>query len=977
MVLEHEINEEMEKVELQAVGLRPMMETAREELGERALEEILSSLGVSMERVTAPNAWMSLAFVEAFMEEMVRLSGDPAIIDRFAKLSISPKYLGFLYPLVRAFGTPEFAYEMAVRTKPRYDKTAMFRIVERGPQYISMEHRPLEGASKEKGIHFCRTREVQLAYVPMLFGMLPAETRHPKCLHRGGDACVYEMRWKASSRTADRAVGIAAGIALGAVLALMIDATGFVSGLLVALSALAGWAIGDSLKLRRELDNRTENIAEHQEALLHSMRANEERLSELMQAKAEVDEKVEKRTAELRETSQRLTEALEQMEALSRAKSDFFANVSHDLRTPLTLITGPLYDLSAGREPPGGSRVAFESMNRNARWLLRLINQLLDLSKVEAGRAELRRRSVDLISLTRSIVESFTEPAGTKGVEIGFHAPEAVGPCAVDPVWIESMLSNLLGNALRFVDRGGLIQVRVAVNDNELRMEVQDDGQGIDPEVLPHIFERFTQAGRNRKRRGGAGIGLALVREAARLHGGDVSVQSEPGKGTLFTITIPLIEAEEMRETEEPKAKDWAAARAEAEARDEKPEGEAGTPTPANGDQSRQRLFCESVDELLANPSDTNGSADRVGPSADAPLVVLVEDHADTRRYVADVLAEHYRVKAAADGWKGLYWALRLKPDAVVTDIDMPDMDGFELCRELRANEKTGAVPIILLTALDDPNNVLRGFEAGADDYVAKPFHGLELLARLRVHMRIRQMISDMAHKSRLAMLGQTAASVAHQMRNPLNAISSGLQSFQSRFAKKVDPTSRELLGMMLDCSVRIERITNDLMNLSRLDRATIDKWRAADGLSSCVRLISARLPQNVNLRDDIDNSAVVEGRPGDLNQVFLNLLDNAAKAVGEQGRIDIKAEQKTGVLQVSVADSGPGISDSDRERIFQPFITTRAPGEGTGLGLSIAKQVIEQHGGSIEVDSSPLGGALFTVRIPVAPASSFESPDR
>lgn len=948
-----------------------MLQIARDELGETATNEILDSLGVSMEAVTAPNAWMSLAFVEEFLERMVKASGDRGITDRIARLSMSPRYLGFLYPLLRAFGSPMTAYEMSVRSVPRYDKTCWYRIVAKRPGFIDIERLPTEGAPLGRGTLMCRVREVQFGHVPTLFGLPPGETRHPKCIQRGDASCRYEVKWQVHRRGVGAWIGLGVGIAAGVGLAALGSMPFTAAVPVIAAFALAGWFAGHILKLQKDITDRSAAIAQHQDALQQSQRFNEERFAELMQAKAEVDKKVEERTAELRETGQRLSEALEKMKALSQAKSDFFANVSHDLRTPLTLITGPLHDLAAGREPPGGNNTAFEAMERNARWLLRLINQLLDLSKVEAGGVELKRSSVDLVSLTRSIVGSFADAAGIRGVEIMLEAPENIEACALDPVWIESMLSNLLGNALRFVERGGLIQVRIAEIDDELQIEVQDNGQGIDPEELPNIFERFAQAGSYRKRRGGAGIGLALVREAARLHGGDVAVQSEPGKGTLFTIALPRVKAEENRETGEVEVTAEATAGAGEKAAVEKPEGEAETRTQTNRGQRRQRLFSETRDELLEDPSEAEGDADRAGPSKEAPLVVLVEDHADTRRYVADVLAEHYRVKAASDGRKGLELAFGLKPDAVVTDIDMPTMDGFELCRALRRNEQTSAVPVVLLTALGDPVNVLRGFEAGADDYVAKPFHGLELLARLRVHMRLRQMVSDMAHKSRLALLGQTAASVAHQMRNPLNAISSGLQSFQSRFAEKVDPATRELLGMMLDCSVRIERITTDLMNVSRVDRAIKDKWRAADGLSSCVRLIRARLPQNVTLQDDIDDGSVVEGRPGDLNQVFLNLLDNAARAVGENGRIEIKAEQDNGALQVTVADSGPGVSDADRERIFQPFVTTRAPGEGTGLGLSIAQQVVQQHGGTIEVDRSPLGGALFTVRVPIASAGS------
>jgi signal transduction histidine kinase len=663
---------------------------------------------------------------------------------------------------------------------------------------------------------------------------------------------------------------------------------------------------------------------------------------------------VEVRTAELRETSRRLAETLERAEELARAKSDFFSNVSHDLRTPLTLISGPLEELLAGREPPGGTAAAIESMHRNVGWLLRLINQLLDLARVDAGRVELRRTAVDLGSLARTVVESFVPAARARGVELSLQAPERTEPCALDPAWIESMLGNLISNALRYAEEGGWVRVRVEEEGEWFRIEVEDSGKGIAPEDLPSVFERFVQGRGSDRRKGGAGIGLALVREAARLHGGDAEVRSDPGKGALFTVTLPVVKMGEDA--------------VEQEAAGQKA---AATESGRAGRRSRVRLFSSAGDELLSDPSQIDVDADRPGPSPEAPLVLVVEDHADTRRFVADVLSESYRVKGAADGEEGLRLALEINPDAVVTDIDMPKMNGMELCRALRGREETSSIPIILLTALRGTGQVLGGFEAGADDFVEKPFHGRELLARVDAHIRLRQAISQIAHNSRLAMLGQTAASVAHQIRNPLNVVYSGLQSLHGRIERTSDPRTAQMLGVMLDSAARINQITDDLMNVSRLNRASRERFRVADGLTSCSRLIRARLPRGVTLEEAIDEGAMLEGRPSDLNQVFLNLLDNALRAVGEQGRIELRSLQRDGHVYVSVADSGPGVEESDRERIFKPFFTTRRAGEGTGLGLSIAWQVVNQHGGDISVGRSELGGALFTVRIPIANGAS------
>ncbi len=471
---------------------------------------------------------------------------------------------------------------------------------------------------------------------------------------------------------------------------------------------------------------------------------------------------------------------------------------------------------------------------------------------------------------------------------------------------------------------------------SEIGFEVEDDGTGIAPEDLPHVFDRFAQGGDHAARQGGSGLGLAIVREAARLHGGDAEVRSAPGGGTCFTLRIPrvLVDAE----ARSPRA--GTVAETAFGARSEAPMGD------------------------LVIPPDADASPGWEGPQ-DAPLVLVVEDNPDLRSFISHVLAARYLVRSAEDGAEGLLLARTLRPEVVVSDVAMPKMSGLDLCRALRLEDATAATPVILVTAYGAPEKVLEGFEAGADDYIAKPFHPRELLARVGVHVRVRRMVQQMAHQERLASLGLLAASVAHQARNALTALVGGLPAMKRRLDGHMDAPTREMMDVMIGCTERLERMTQDLLDLSRVDRSLVGRFRPGVGLSAALRLVSVQVASTVEVDSDVDEHTEVTGRAGDMNQVFLNLIDNAARAVDERGRIRIIGRAEGEGYLVRVEDSGSGVDPKLSDHVFDPFVTTRGAGEGTGLGLAIARQVVEQHGGTITVGRSDLGGASFTVWLP------------
>jgi signal transduction histidine kinase len=325
-----------------------------------------------------------------------------------------------------------------------------------------------------------------------------------------------------------------------------------------------------------------------------------------------------------------------------------------------------------------------------------------------------------------------------------------------------------------------------------------------------------------------------------------------------------------------------------------------------------------------------------------------------------------YRVEVARDGEAGLALIAARHPDAVVCDVAMPKLDGYELCRRARLTPEARFTPIVLVTARRHLDRVLDGFEAGASDYLTKPFHSRELLARLEAHLLVRRLLKESAHKERLVTLGMLAASVAHQVRNPLCAMTNTLVALQRKVPATQVPAAPGMFELIGECATRIDRFTKDLLDLSRVDHSKIEDFKPASGIESVIRMMSATQVGSVKIDADLDHGIQVKGRLGDMNHVFMNLIDNALHAVGRQGQIDVRAHMDSEDFVFEVGDSGPGIPSDKRDWIFEPFATTRST-DGTGLGLFIVKKIVLDHGGQIAVGQSPLGGALFRVRIPGA----------
>ncbi|QXG77928.1 response regulator [Modestobacter sp. L9-4] len=388
----------------------------------------------------------------------------------------------------------------------------------------------------------------------------------------------------------------------------------------------------------------------------------------------------------------------ESLAELDRAKTAFFSDVSHELRTPLTLLLGPISDVLAADGLPAAARDQLTLARRNGQRLQRLVNDLMDFASIEAGRAAAVRVATDLPAFTAELAGVLRAGAERAGLSLTVDCSPLPHPAAVDPRMWEKVVLNLLSNAVKYTFVGG-IEVRLRGTDDAVELTVADTGIGIPAEELPLVFDRFHRvAGSLARNREGTGIGLALVRELVALHGGTVGVTSEPGRGSTFTVTVPYGTPDAAADAERPAAPSEAA---------------RGTADVWETDAAPR--------EQPAEPTDSSVT------------VLVVDDNADMRTYLTRLLAPVWRVQTCADGEEALAAVAAHLPDAVVTDVMMPRLDGFELLQRLRADPATRAVPVLMLTARAGQEAAVEGFDAGVDDYLAKPFQAAELIARLRV----------------------------------------------------------------------------------------------------------------------------------------------------------------------------------------------------------------------------------------------------
>ena len=642
---------------------------------------------------------------------------------------------------------------------------------------------------------------------------------------------------------------------------------------------------------------------------------------------------------------------------LDRLKDQFFANISHELRTPLTVSLGAFKTLQ--KLPLSGDfHAVVQSGLRNTSRLLFLINELLDLAKFESGRTDVRKVCVDLVSLVRNVSANFESSERQRIFIEGADSPVLI---EVDVRKMTKVLYNLFANAFKFSDpNNGVVRIRLMSEDSHVAIEIQDNGIGIPKDQFEHIFERFTQVeGDVSRRYEGSGIGLALAREIVTLHGGHIGVQSTLGEGSTFTVTLP---------------------RGNVNARDVVPvEDDETLVLPIIHDD------VSPSDQNVGNGKDTHG---------EQPLVLVVDDNADMRAYLIRLLTDEYRVVSAGNGAEALEQIRQLKPNLVVADIMMPVMTGNELMRAMRQDDSLRAIPIILLTARAGTEARVQSLEAGADDYVTKPFNEEELLARiknqLRIHRQSRELESraiqlqdlyaklELANAELRAMSGRKSefvSIVSHDLRTPLAAIGAFVDNLLEGMRGPLNEDQRQYLERIKANVARMVRMIADLLDLAKIEAGTIQFEPKAMSLVHFVdNLVENLHPvaknKSITLRMMAEGmDFMVHGDSDKLSQILTNLVHNACKftPAGGEVRIELKAAPE-GFVQVCVADTGCGIPEAEIPHVFEKFYrgTSSSPeGRGVGLGLAIATHFVTLHQGRIWVESKEHEGSRFYFTLP------------
>jgi signal transduction histidine kinase len=665
----------------------------------------------------------------------------------------------------------------------------------------------------------------------------------------------------------------------------------------------------------------------------------------------EMEREIVKRSKELAEANRDLRAANVKLGELDVAKTTFFSNISHEFRTPLTLMLGPVEDALADTAEPLGKnqRYRVQTAHDNALRLFKLVNTLLDFSRLEAGRLRALYSPIDLASFTAELAGMFRSAVDRTDIKLEVKCPPLSEKVWIDRDMWEKIVPNLISNALKFT-HSGQVTVRMHENATHAMLEVTDTGIGIPEEELPRIFDRFHRVlGAKARTHEGTGIGLSLVRELVQLHGGEIAAASTVGMGTTFRVGIP--------------------------------KGFAHLPADAVSQTSVDPRIGRETAAHVSVASRWNG-----GPMADSPQrvsaapttrphIVIVDDSADLRGYLSALLCKDYDVTTAADGVEGLEQIREKTPDLVISDVMMPKLDGIGLLHALRADPRLSSLPVILLSARAGEESAIDGLDAGSDDYLVKPFSARELLARVRTHIELSQMrkrwIAELQRANRE--LDAFSYSVSHDLRAPLRAVEGYSRALIEDCGSMLNRHGLDHLDKIQNSVARMSQLIDALLNLSRISRTSLRREfvdLSARAVSVVEDLARANPERHLDqqIRIDVEENLVAEGDPELLYVVLVNLIGNAWKFTAQRDRAHIEVGRlSSDPTTFFVRDNGAGFDMKHAAHLFEPFARLHNANEfsGTGVGLATVQRAVERHGGRIWADSKIDDGATFYFSLP------------
>ncbi|SEJ04997.1 His Kinase A (phospho-acceptor) domain-containing protein [Dyadobacter sp. SG02] len=661
------------------------------------------------------------------------------------------------------------------------------------------------------------------------------------------------------------------------------------------------------------------------------------------------------------------------LEELDKAKTLFFTNISHEFRTPLMLMLGPLEELlnHHAADLSDQEKAKVEVTHRNALRLLKLVNTLLDFSRMESGRGHARFVKTDLALYTRNLASNFRSVI--EKAELDFEVIIAGEGCMayVDRQMWEKVVFNLLSNAFKYTLKGK-ITLELDARDGHIRLSVRDTGVGIPAHELPHMFERFhrvqNSAGRTYE---GTGIGLSLIKELVTLHGGSIGVESTEGAGSRFTATIPegkahleVSQVYEMNPELDEAISDFYVSEAEgllASARHE----------------TQVYVTCEDHQQ---------------------ECVLIADDNADMREHIRSLLGNQYKTLTASNGFEALDLIRKYHPALVLSDIMMPEMDGIALLKAVKADPQVCHTPIILITARAGEESRIEGIEIGADDYIVKPFSSRELIARAKAQIRmagernkiteelerkVEQRTQELVNANRELESFNYVAS--HDLQEPLRKIQTFIHLIErNNFDSEL---SRGYFQKIYLSAQRMGELIQSVLSYSRLSQngessQQVDLNRVIDD----IRVDFELAIQEKQATLIVENLPVLHANLLQMNQLFSNLISNSLKFSPGKPEIRITGTRETAQTiptregpqataepayrdyhHICVKDNGIGFEPEFSEKIFALFQRLHRKNEyaGTGIGLSIVKKIVEQHDGYVSAESHPGEGAAFHIWLP------------
>ena len=679
---------------------------------------------------------------------------------------------------------------------------------------------------------------------------------------------------------------------------------------------------------------------------------------------------------QLGESRQQLEASNLQLRELDEAKSRFFANISHELRTPLTLIAGPIEKLRQNSVITRDAELLqlVGIMEANSLRLLKMINNLLALVKSVGKRNESEKTAVLVDEILSGLLASVEHLAQQKGIHLEKEFRPSHAPILLDGDKLEKIVLNLLLNAIKFTPADGLICMTWQVSDGELTLEVRDTGIGISKEDLGHVFARFWQANTSSTRRfQGVGIGLALVRELTEAMDGQVSAESELGRGSKFRVTIPVAITD--------KAKQHKADIPEASPRNSAP-----------GDEWLTSLYRRA--DLFIETGAPNPAVDQVClVKRQRPLILIGEDQADMAAFIGAQLKEQFDVLIASDGQYAIDMTRQYQPDLLVLDMMMPEKDGLQVCQELCDQVHARGLPILILTARADEETKLTVLRKGATDFLTKPFSTTELQVRCKNLLALAFLNKQLANRNRelshsieqleesevrmvqhakMISLGRMSAGIIHEINNPLNYVNGAVQILRKRMDGSSPASScSDIFDDIQHGLKRVSDLVSKLRAFAHPNQTHFDSINLLECVRQACRLTAGTYEAGARPMIHIDAGIAIKGNPTQISQLFINLIQNAHDACSDRQSSDylpaitINAAVQDEQVGVTIEDNGVGIPNQIIDKIFDPFFTTKDVGKGMGLGLSICAAITKSHAGHLNVRSVAGKGTKVIVTLP------------